>query len=90
MYSMDDLPSLFEAMAEYQSVPDKDPYANAFLQSFVTNKTLGVALTLIYLKPEVMPSAFDPFAKLTALSDSTKISSFTSFMSSQGISQPRR
>ena len=85
-YTLADLPALFNAMFEYQSVPVKDPYANLMLQGFVSNATVGVALSLIYLKPEESPAAFKPFYHINTTAELTGISSFSKFIEGQGIS----
>lgn len=81
---MDSLPDLFDAMFEYQSAPNKDPYANLMLQGYLTNDTIGVVLNMIYLKPEESPSAFAPFYHINTTADFTQISSFSEFISGQG------
>lgn len=81
---MESLPALFDAMFEYQSAPNKDPYANLMLQGYVSNVTLGVVLNLVYLKPEESPEAFAPFYQIEPTADFTKISSFSEFISGQG------
>lgn len=83
-YSLDQIPDLFDALLEYQSVPNKDPYANLMIQGFVTNATIGVALSVIYLKPEESPSAFSPFYNLSTTYDTTAITTLTEFLASQG------
>lgn len=73
-------------MFEYQTAPNKDPYANLMLQGYVSNVTVGVVLNLVYLKPEESPDAFAPFYPINTTADSTKISSFSEFISGQGPS----
>lgn len=80
-YSLDHLPALYAALAEYQTVPNKDPYANLDLQAAVTNASIGVLLNLIYLKPVESPSAFDVFYDIPTLLDTTKIQTMTEFLS---------
>ncbi|KAM7200339.1 hypothetical protein V8F20_005316 [Naviculisporaceae sp. PSN 640] len=90
-YDMKDLPALYAAMLRYQSVRDKDPYANLMLQGFITSTSAVVVLNLIYLGPKESPPAFAPFYGINATSDSTKISSFTEFLATQGpVNFPRR
>ncbi|KAH8594970.1 putative FAD-binding oxidoreductase [Bisporella sp. PMI_857] len=83
-YTMDDLPALYNAMFEYQSAPVKDPYANLMLQGFFSNASVGIVLNLVYLKPEESPAAFAPFYHINTTADSTKLSSFSEFISGQG------
>ncbi|OTA53613.1 putative FAD-binding oxidoreductase [Hypoxylon sp. EC38] len=90
-YSLEDLPTLFSAMLEYQSVAVKDPYANLDLQGFVTNASVGIALSLVYLKPVENPPAFAPFYGINTTSDSTALTTLTEFLTGQGpASFPRR
>ena len=89
-YAMQDLPALYEAMLQYQSVPQKDPYANLMLQGFITSGSAVVVLNLIYFKPEESSPAFAPFYSINATGDSTKVSSFTEFLATQGpVNFPR-
>jgi hypothetical protein len=83
-YGMDQLSAVFDAVLEYQTAPNKDPYANLMLQGFATNASLGLLLSVVYLKPEESPSAFSPFYNLTTLFDTTKIQTLTEFLASQG------
>lgn len=83
-YTTDKLPELYDAMFEYQTSPEKDPYANLMLQGFLSNETMGIVLSLVYLKPEESPAAFAPFYSINTTSDSTKITSFSEFISGQG------
>lgn len=90
-YALDELPALYEAMYEYQTVPNKDPKANLMLQGYVSNETIGIVLNMIYLAPEESPPAFQPFYSINTTSDTTKISSLTEFLDGQGpISFPPR
>ncbi|CAJ2510340.1 Uu.00g050430.m01.CDS01 [Anthostomella pinea] len=82
-YTLDALPALFDAMLEYQSVAEKDPYANLMLQAFPLNATLGVVLNMVYMKPEESPSAFEAFYDIETIADTTQIQSLTSFLASQ-------
>ncbi|KAK4183229.1 hypothetical protein QBC35DRAFT_120528 [Podospora australis] len=79
-YSLEQLPQLYDAMAKYQNTPGKDLYANAMLQGFTTNATVGVVLTMIYLKPEANPAAFAPFNGITPVFDTTKLQTITELM----------
>ncbi|KAI0835840.1 putative FAD-binding oxidoreductase [Hypoxylon sp. FL0890] len=80
VYSLDALPQLFDAMYQYQSVANKDPYANIMLQAFPTNASIGAILNIVYLKPEEEPEAFAPFRNITALADETKLQTLTELM----------
>ncbi|OTB15926.1 hypothetical protein K445DRAFT_317555 [Daldinia sp. EC12] len=82
-YTLSDVPELLNAAFKYQTAPNKDPYANFMLQGFPINESFGVVLSLVYLKPESNPIAFDPFYHLNTTFDTTKVSSFTEFLSSQ-------
>lgn len=79
-YSLEQLPALYAALAEYQTSPNKDPYANLDLQAAVKNSSIGVLLNLIYLKPVESPSAFDVFYGIPTLQDTTKVQSMTEFL----------
>ncbi|XXG99639.1 hypothetical protein Hte_005980 [Hypoxylon texense] len=80
VYSLDALPQLFDAMYEYQSNPNKDPYANIMLQAFPTNASIGAILNIVYLKGEAEPEAFAPFRNITPLADLTQLQTFTELM----------
>ncbi|KAI1204149.1 putative FAD-binding oxidoreductase [Annulohypoxylon truncatum] len=80
VYSLDALPALFDAMYQYQSVANKDPYANIMLQAFPTNASIGAILNMVYLKPEAEPEAFAPFRNITPLADQTKLQTLTELM----------
>ncbi|RJE27102.1 FAD binding domain protein [Aspergillus sclerotialis] len=80
LYSLDQLPTVLAAFDAYQSVPDKDPYANLMIQAAPTNASVGVLVNLVYLKPESSPAAFRAFYDIPTLADSTKIQSFNEFM----------
>jgi len=70
-------------MIEYQSNPNKDPYANLMMQAFTTNASVGAVLNMVYLKPEVSPPAFSPFYSIPTTFDTTKIQTLTQMMSGQ-------
>jgi hypothetical protein len=70
-------------MIEYQSNPNKDPYANVMMQAFVTNASVGAILNMVYLKPEPSPAAFSPFYPIPTTSDNTKIQTLTQMLSGQ-------
>jgi hypothetical protein len=82
-YSLDSMPALFNAMLEYQSLPNKDPYANLMLQGFPTNTSIGIVLNMIYLKPIESPPAFASFYNISTSFDTTKIQTLTEFISGQ-------
>ncbi|KAL8695587.1 MAG: hypothetical protein Q9224_003320 [Gallowayella concinna] len=70
-------------MIEYQSNPNKDPYANLILQAFTTNNSVGAFMNMVYLKPEVAPLAFRPFYSIPTVIDTTRIQTLTQFISGQ-------
>lgn len=70
-------------MLEYQSVPEKDPYANLVMQAFLTNASVGAVLNMVYLKPEASPPAFSPFYPIPTIADTTKTQSLTEVISGQ-------
>ncbi|GKZ23469.1 hypothetical protein AbraIFM66951_008503 [Aspergillus brasiliensis] len=81
-YAIDQLPAIMDALHEYQTTPNKDPYANLMVEAVpLNNNSSGVILNLVYLKPEVSPAAFAPFYSLPTVLDTTKIQSFVEFMS---------
>lgn len=82
-YTLDELPALFTAAIEYQSNPNKDPYANFMMQAFTTNVSVGAVLNMVYLKPEESPPAFSPFYSIPTTGDTTKIQTLTQMMSGQ-------
>ncbi|CAD6593166.1 MAG: hypothetical protein ASARMPRED_007094 [Alectoria sarmentosa] len=82
-YTLDELPALFSAAIEYQSSPNKDPYANFMMQAWTTNASVGAVMNMVYLKPEASPSAFNPFYSIPTTSDTTKIQTLTQMMSGQ-------
>lgn len=57
------MPDVLQAFHKYQTIPNKDPYANMIINLVPTNGT--VLLTLIYLKPVERPAAYAPFYALT-------------------------
>lgn len=85
VYTLDKLPELFDAMLEYQTAPNKDPYANLMLQAFPTNESIGAILNMVYHKPEENPAIFAPFANITSTVDTTKIQGFTEFLAGQAV-----
>lgn len=80
VYSLDQLPAVYAALAEYQASPNKDPYANLDLQAATTNSSIGVLLNLIYLKPVESPPAFTAFYEIPTVADTTKIRTLTDFL----------
>lgn len=85
IYSLNQTLDVLHAMSEYQSNPNKDPYANIFTQVFTTNSTIGVVLTLVYLKPTVAPPAFKPFYSIPTINDTTKLQTLTQLMGGQNV-----
>jgi hypothetical protein len=83
MYSRQQIPALYNALAAYQAQPEKDPYANLMLQPFGTNESLGAMLNMVYLKPEESPAAFDPFYDIPTVSDATKLQTLNEMISGQ-------
>ncbi|CAG8949541.1 hypothetical protein HYFRA_00007773 [Hymenoscyphus fraxineus] len=79
-YTNAQLPALLDALAIYQADPKKDPKANLMLQSAVTNDTIGTLLNIVYLDPVVAPKAFAPFYDIPTAWDTTKIQTFSQFM----------
>jgi hypothetical protein len=89
-YTLDALPTLFNAVLEYQSVQNKDPYANLMLQGFTTNASIGLVLNMVYLKPIESPPVFAPFYNINTSFDTTKIQTLTEFLGGQtSVSIPR-
>ncbi|KAI0007112.1 putative FAD-binding oxidoreductase [Xylariaceae sp. FL0662B] len=82
-YTLDSLPALFEAFAKYQTVANKDPYANVMLQAFPTHESIDVLLRMVYLKPEENPKAFDPFYDIKTVKDTTKLQTLTDIVNSE-------
>ncbi|KAK8139365.1 FAD-binding oxidoreductase [Apiospora sp. TS-2023a] len=82
VYAWDDLSGLLSAMHEYQSAPNKDPYANTYLQGFPNNRKLGLILSMVYLKHDANAAAFEPFNKFTPLLDTTGFKSMGQLASS--------
>lgn len=72
-------------MVECQTNVQKDPNANLILQVFTTNATIGVVLTMVYLKPEVSPAPFKPFYPIPTVLDTTKIRTVTQLISGQMV-----
>lgn len=85
IYTLDQTPAVLHAMSQYQSNPNKDPYANLITQIFTTNATIGIVLTMVYLKPEVSPPAFKPFYAIPTINDTTKLQTLTQLMGGQNV-----
>ncbi|KAI1080958.1 FAD-binding domain-containing protein [Whalleya microplaca] len=64
IYPFEALSDMLDALAEFQTNPEKDPYAQFDMKASVTNTTFGIVLALAYLKPEKSPAAFAPFYRL--------------------------
>ncbi|POS70366.1 hypothetical protein DHEL01_v211240 [Diaporthe helianthi] len=71
VYAPDQVPALLQALSEYQTTPNKDPYANLIINLIPTNGTM--LLTFVYLKPVERPDAFKPFYSLSPLMEQTGI-----------------
>lgn len=84
-YSLEQLPALYAAMAEYQAAQNKDPYANVMLQAFTSNASAGAVLDIVYLKPVANPAAFAPFYSIPTTSDTTQIQTLTNMMTGQFV-----
>ncbi|KAI3332048.1 FAD-binding domain-containing protein [Xylariaceae sp. AK1471] len=69
VYASDQVPALLQALHEYQTTPNKDPYANMIINLLPTNGTM--LLTLIYLKPVERPAAYAAFYALTPVFEQT-------------------
>ena len=82
-YALDQLPALFSAAIEYQSNPNKDPYANFMMQAYTSNASVGAVMNMVYLKPEESPPAFSPFYSIPTTNDTTKLQTLTQMMSGQ-------
>ncbi|KAI4224938.1 MAG: hypothetical protein L6R36_004297 [Xanthoria steineri] len=85
VYSYNNTPAVLSAMSQYQSEPNKDPYANLITQIYTTNSSIGVVLTMVYLKPEIAPAAFAPFYSIPTVLDTTKIQTFSQVMGGQSV-----
>ncbi|KAI1139195.1 putative FAD-binding oxidoreductase [Hypoxylon sp. FL0543] len=89
-YTEEQLPQLIDAYYEYQSAPDKDPYANLIMAVSPTNASIGALVSMVYLKPQEEPAAFAPFYSINTTSDSTAIKSFTDYLAEYAVpSVPR-
>ncbi|KAF2647653.1 putative FAD-binding oxidoreductase [Lophiostoma macrostomum CBS 122681] len=79
-YSLTQFHNVVKAYYEFQSSPDKSPYANLIVLISPTNSTIGILVSMVYLKPEQGPKAFAAFDSLNASFDSTGIKNFTDYM----------
>ncbi|KAI1113083.1 putative FAD-binding oxidoreductase [Nemania sp. NC0429] len=84
-HPISDLPLLMDAMFEYQSKRDKDPYANMMIMASPTNDTVGVIVTLIYLQPKIRPDVFEPFYRVNSTLDTTQLQTLTEFIVSNPL-----
>lgn len=84
-YPIEELPAVMDALLEYQSTPDKDPYANLELLASPTNQTVGILLTLVYLKPEIRPKIFAPFYQINNATETTGLQTLTAFIASNPL-----
>ncbi|KAI1735302.1 putative FAD-binding oxidoreductase [Xylaria scruposa] len=89
-YTIDQFPEVVKAYFQYQSTPEKDPYANLHVLVSPTNSTIGVLVSMVYLKPVKEPPSFAPFYPIDTTSDSTAIKSFTEYLAEYGIPEVRR
>ncbi|KAI0808814.1 putative FAD-binding oxidoreductase [Xylaria sp. FL0064] len=89
-HTIDQLPEIIKAYYQYQSALEKDPYANLIVLSSPTNSTVGIWVSMVYLKPIERPLSFAPFYNISAMSDSTGIKSFTEYLAEYGIPDVRR
>lgn len=69
VFTIDQMPDVFQAYYEYQATPNKDLYANLALNLAPNNGS--VILTLVYLKPVERPDAYNPFYSLTPAFEQT-------------------
>lgn len=69
-----------QALYEYQTMPDKDLYANCIVNIVPINGS--VLVTYVYLKPIERPEAFAPFFKITPLVDETAFYTLHALMAS--------
>ncbi|OTA83406.1 hypothetical protein M434DRAFT_400700 [Hypoxylon sp. CO27-5] len=88
MYTPNQLPDVLQAYYEYQTTPNKDPYANLIVNLFPTNGS--VLLTLVYLKPVERPEAYKPFYSLSPAFEQTGFTTLHELMGSfPGTTVPR-
>ncbi|KAL2177758.1 uncharacterized protein P884DRAFT_223477 [Thermothelomyces heterothallicus CBS 202.75] len=80
-YSIEQMPQVLDALHQYQTAEDKDPYANLFISIPITNATdYGILVTFVYLKPVVEPPAYAAFYNLTPTADATALTTLNDLM----------
>jgi hypothetical protein len=84
-YTNQDFPAIMCAYYEYQAAAEQDPYSELIILTSPTNDTVGVWLSMIYLKPKVDPAVFAPFYGINTTSDTTGIKSLTEYIGEYGI-----
>ncbi|KAJ5816160.1 FAD-binding oxidoreductase [Penicillium robsamsonii] len=73
--------TLIDAIQQYQSLPNKDLYANINLNAAAINTTdVGLILQMVYLKPEEYPVAFNLFSEIPTLLDTTGLKTLSAMM----------
>ncbi|RYP13295.1 hypothetical protein DL765_006969 [Monosporascus sp. GIB2] len=78
----DKVDDFLDTMLEYEASTERDPYASVNINLAATNETtLGIVLTLVYLKPVEKPTAFSLFDRFEPLVDTTGIRTLTEVMS---------
>ncbi|KAK8100145.1 FAD-binding oxidoreductase [Apiospora kogelbergensis] len=78
----DQVDDFLDTMLEYDASPERDPLASVNINLPATNSTtLGIVLTLVYLKPVEKPAVFSLFDKFETLMDTTGIKTLTQVMS---------
>ncbi|RYO75463.1 hypothetical protein DL766_002550 [Monosporascus sp. MC13-8B] len=78
----DKVDDFLDTMLEYEASTERDPYASVNINLAATNETtLGIILTLVYLKPVEKPTAFSLFDRFEPLVDTTGIRTLTEVMS---------
>ncbi|KAK4248354.1 hypothetical protein C7999DRAFT_13716 [Corynascus novoguineensis] len=90
-YTIEQMPQVLEALNQYQTAEDKDPYANLFISIPITNATeYGILVTFVYLKPVIEPAAYAGFYDIEASSDATALTTLNDLMTSfPSLSYPR-
>lgn len=86
-YNISQLPEVMAAYYQYQSNPDKSPWANLIVAAVPTNASIGLLASMVYLKPEEVPAreAFAPFLSINSNYDTTAITSYTDYMDAYPI-----
>ncbi|KAK7757764.1 hypothetical protein SLS62_000142 [Diatrype stigma] len=78
----DKVDEFLDTMLEYEASTERDPYASVNINLAATNETtLGIILTLVYLKPIEKPAAFSLFDRFEPLMDTTGIKTLNELMS---------